>query len=250
MRKILLCALIAASATLVAAQGTGAQLLEKFNKALFSAKTLSVSYTVQIIGSAPINYQIDYAKPNLAKIETPTERIYADGANITTFFKKNKTYFKKKQTDAELAKVIAKGDLYIWAPFFNDKITGSFKSVKSLGAKSRKGVTVQAVEFVMPGGRTNVVTYYLSSTDFIARQAEFSVMTGKVRDIVVLDAKSLTAGAADPDTKLYAFNAPEGSRELTEAELNAGKWYTDLNEALKVAKETNKVVLAYFGADW
>jgi hypothetical protein len=102
----------------------------------------------------------------------------------------------------------------------------------------------------MPGGRTNVVTYYLNSADFIARQAEFSVMTGKVRDIVVLDAKSLTAGAAAPDSKLFAFNAPEGSRELTEAELNAGKWYTDLDEALKVAKETNKVVLAYFGADW
>lgn len=250
MRKILFCALIVASTALASAQGTGAQLLEKFNNALYSAKTLSVTYSVTVVGSAPISYQIEYAKPNLAKIETPTERIYADGANITTFYKKQKTYFKKKQTEAEFVKAVTKGDLYIWAPFFSDKITGTFKSVKSLGTVSRKGMTLQKLEFVMPGGRTNVVTYYLNNTDFIARQAEFSVMTGKVRDLVVLDAKSLTVGTADPNSKLFAFNPPDGSRELTEAELNAGKWYTNLDEALKVAKDTNKVVLAYFGADW
>jgi len=250
MRKILFCALIAASTALASAQGTGAQLLEKFNKALSSAKTLSVTYSVTVVGSAPVSYQIDYAKPNLAKIETPTERIYADGANITTFYKKQKTYFKKKQTEAEFVKTVSKGDLYIWAPFFSDKITGTFKSVKSLGTVSRKGMTLQKLEFVMPGGRTNVVTYYLNDADFIARQAEFSVMTGKVRDLVVLDTKTVTAGAADPNAKLFAFNPPDGSRELTEAELNAGKWYTNLDEALKVAKDTNKVVLAYFGADW
>lgn len=250
MRKILLCALIAASTALALAQGSGAVLLEKFNKALNSAKTLSVNYTVQVVGGAPVTYQVDYAKPNLVKIESPTERIFADGANITTFYKKQKTYFKKKQTEAELNKVISKNDLLIWAPFFNEKLTSTFKSVKSLGTKSRKGLTLQTVEFVMPGGRSNVVTYYLDSKDFIARQAEFSVMTGRVKDLVILDAKTLTVGAADPNSKLFAFVAPDGSRELTEAELNSGKWYTDLEEALKVAKETNKVVLAYFGAEW
>jgi len=249
MRKILIGALLALVASSSLAQG-GSQLLEKFNRALYSAKTLNVSFTVQIIGGNPSNYKLELAKPNMVKVDTSVETITADGTSITTYNKKEKTYFKIKQTDAEVMKLMMKGDLYVWAPFFNDQITKNYVGVKSLGTKSRKGVSYQALEFMMPGGRTTKVTYYLDGQDFIARQADFVTKSLNVQETAVLNTTSLVAGTAAPDQKLFAFNPPAGSRELTPEEVNAGKWYTDLDTAVEVAKKTNKLVLAFFSADW
>ena len=86
-------------------------------------------------------------------------------------------------------------------------------------------------------------------TDFVARQAEYSVNSGATTDIIVFETKTVGLGdKADPAH--YAFNAPEGSRELTAAELNADQWYTDLDKALEAAKASNKMVFAFFSADW
>jgi outer membrane lipoprotein-sorting protein len=209
-----------------------------------------VTYTVQAIGGAPNTYTIELAKPNLAKIDSVYQLITADGANITTYDKKLKTYYKKKQTDAEVAKLLSNGDFMIWLPFFDNTATTKFKAIRSLGTKVRKNVTYQAVEFVLQGGQPTKVTYYLSNEDFIARQAEFSAKNLNVIETIIFNTQKLSVGAENPDVKKFAFVAPTGSRELSEAELNAGKWYTSIDEALEVAKSTNKVVLAYFGTDW
>jgi len=223
--------------------------MEKFTKALNSAQTLSVTYTSQIVGAASTTYKLEFGKPNLAKIDTPTEQIVADGTNITTYDKKKKTYYKKKQTDEALKKIVLQGDLFVWAPFFDSKVSKTFKSLRSLGTKTRNGVVYNAVEFVLNTGRTTTVTYYLHQGDFVARQAVFTVKTANLTDIVIFDAKSVALGSkADPT--LYAFKAPDGSRELTEEELNSAKWYTNLDEALQVAKSTNRLVFVFFTADW
>jgi outer membrane lipoprotein-sorting protein len=249
MRRASLCALLLLPAAFSGAQSVAEQQMGKFIKALNSAQTLSVNYTSQVIGGTSTTYKLEYGKPNLAKIDSPTEQIVADGTNITTYDKKKKTYFKRKQTDKELRKIIVQGDMYMWAGFFDPDMSKGLKNLRSLGTKTRNGVVYNALEFILASGRQTTVTYYLSQSDLVARQAVFSVKSGNTTDIVVFDAKSVALGAkADP--ALYAFKAPEGSRELTEAEMNAAKWYTNLDEAIQVAKSSNRMVFVFFTADW
>ena len=140
-------------------------------------------------------------------------------------------------------------DLYIWAAFFDGKIADRYTSIHEAGTKTRKGVTYNVVVFNLPSGRPTTVTYYLDQTDFIARQAEFSVKSGSATDLIVYQAKTLALGN-NADPSYYAFTPPEGSRELSEAEVNAGKWYTNLDDALQAAKSMNKMVFVFFEADW
>jgi len=249
MRRASLCALLLFSAAYAGAQNTGVQLLEKFTTALNSAKTLTVTYTVQPIGGSSTAYKLELAKPNLAKIDSPMQLIVADGANIVTYDKTKKTYFKKPETDQELKKLLAGNDFSLWAGFFDPKATDKYKSVRAAGTKTRKGVVYNVVVFNLPSGRPTTVTYYLDQTDFVAHQAEVSVNSGTTTDLFVFEAKSVKLGdKADPS--YYTFNPPDGSRELTAAELNADKWYTNLDEALDAAKAANKMVFVFFEADW
>ena len=245
MRRASLCALLLLSAAYAGAQNTGVQLLEKFTTALNSAKTLTVSYSVQLIGGAATNYQLEMAKPNMAKLDSPTELIVADGSNIVTYDKTKKTYFKKPQTDQELKKLVTRNELYIWAGFFDSKIGAKYSCIHAAGTKTRKGVVYNVVQFTMPARGPTNATYYLSQADSLARQAEFKVES----ETTIVEAKTVSLGDK-PEPARYAFAPPEGSRELTAAEMNAGKWYTDLNEALQAAKASGKMVFAFFDADW
>jgi hypothetical protein len=97
-----------------------------------------------------------------------------------------------------------------------------------------------------PKGRKSV-TLYLGQ-DNLARQAEILMKDGEDRVSYVLDTKSISLGGVDANA--FAFKAPEGSRELKAEEIDAGKWYTNLDEAKKVAAATNRMLLVDFYADW
>jgi len=249
MRRAPLCALLLFSAAYAGAQSSGVQVLEKFTKALSSAKALTASYTVQPIGGIATSYNLSLAKPNLAKIDTPSQLIVADGTNIVTYDKVKKTYYKKPETSQELTKLVSGSDLYIWASFFDGKAYARCTEVRDGGTKTRKGVTYNVVSFSLPSARPTTATFYLDQTDNLVRQAEFSVNSGTTIDLTVYQTKSV-AVADKVDTTLYAFTPPDGSRELTAAEINAGKWYTNIGEALDAAKAANKNVFVFFEADW
>ena len=67
MRRAPLCALLLFSAAYAGAQNTGVQLLEKFTKALNSAKTLTVTYTVQVVGGSSTAYKLELAEAELGE---------------------------------------------------------------------------------------------------------------------------------------------------------------------------------------
>lgn len=253
MRKIIAIAGIAAIALFVWAQGSGAGLLSAYSKALNSAQSLTVNYTIQRIGGTKDEYTVSFAKPNLVRIDKPGELIVADGTTITTYDKTNKTYFKRPQDAGELKQILTSDEYSLWAAFFNPEVYAKTPS-RSLGQKNRKGMVLNTVETSASTGKgSKSVTLYLSQGDSLARQAEIVMTEGSDKVSYVLDTKSITLSNT-PDSsanaETFAFKAPEGSRELTAEELNSNKWYTDLEEAKAVAARTNRLLLVDFYADW
>jgi outer membrane lipoprotein-sorting protein len=244
MRKILGIMGLTAVAVWVVAQ-SGAGVLSNFAKALSSAESLTVNYTIQRIGGTKDEYTVAFARPNLVRIDKPNELIVADGKTITTYDKAAKTYFKRPQTDEEIRGLVSADEFNLWSAFFDANVFAKTPS-KNLGTKNRKGMNLSAIETTPMQGKT--VTLYINQGDNLARQAEIVMAHGSDRVSYVLDTKAISITGAD--SSLFAFKAPEGSRELTLEEMTADKWYTDFEEAKKVAARTNRLLLVDFYADW
>ena len=247
MRKYLWVVATGALAVFVYAQLSAGQLLASYAKTLGDAKSLKVSYTVQSLEGAPANYQIDFAKPNLARIETPSETITADGGNIIRYDKAQKTYFKEPQTDEALRALISADQFGIWSAFFNGQAFAK-ATAKSLGTFNRKGMQVTGVEASFDEGKKKVV-YYLAAQDNLARQAEIGYSDLPSSEKLIVNAKSIEIGG-EATADQYAFKAPAGSRELTEEERMTATWYEDLEEAKKVASKTKRLLMLDFSAVW
>lgn len=247
MRKYLWIAAAVAGSALVYAQLGAGQVLANYATKLNAAESLKVSYTMQKMDGAPASFELELAKPNLARIDTPDELIVADGASIIRYSKGEKTYFKEAQTAAGLKQLLNQDEFGLWLSFFD---SGAFNKVaaKSLGTLNRKGMKVNAVEAAFNDGKKKVV-YYLDADQNLARQAEISYADGKSSDVMIVNTKSVEIGGA-ANSSHFTFKAPAGARELSMDELTAGKWYYDLEEAKSIAAKTGKKIFVDFMASW
>lgn len=249
MRKFIVMGALAGLAVFVYAQVSGTTLLANFSKALNSSKSVSATLNAQVVNGTASTYKVDLAKPNLARIETPTQLIVADGKNITTLDKGDNTYFKKAETDADLKALFAGDELNLFASFFDASAYEKLTS-KAAGAKNRKGVNYNVVDVNMDGKGKRMVSFYLDPKDSIARLAEINMtMSDKDKTTIIVSAKDLTIDGATGNG-LFAFTPPADSKELSMDEMSAGTWYTDLEEAKMLAKKTNKKIFVDFMATW
>lgn len=255
MRKLIGLTAFAGLAIMAFAQSGGKDLLAGFAKSLNSADTLNVSYTVQLLGGGAAQpYQVTLKKPNMARIDTPKELIVADGKTITTYDKAGNTYFKKAQTKEDLARLMSGDDTALWGAFFDEKAFANVAGVKSLGNKNRKGEMLAAIEATIDKSARKVVTLYLDKANMPKQAEVLNVNTDNSKLTWIVESKALALGNGAEDSSgfedAFAFKAPNGARELTEAELSANKWFHDLDEAYKVAKATNRLVMIDFNATW
>lgn len=244
MRKTLGFALVAALAAVAVAQTTSGNLLSDFGKTLNDAKTVTSTFTAQTIGSGAEEYSIALKKPNLARIDTPKELIVADGKTVTVLSKAENTYFKHAQTEGEEVGLIASDELRLFAGFFNaDAYNGA--RTKPLGKRAVNGSAMNVVEATAPH---RVDTYFLAD-DKVARKRTTDLTGPTGTTTSILSTKSVELNVDLPDST-FQFTAPAGARELTQDEINSGKWYTSLTEAMKVAKASNKKIFIDFMATW
>ncbi len=250
MKKSLGIILVGAVAAVALAQVNAASLLGGFAKAMKEANTLDGNFTVQALGGAKVDYTVSLKKPNLARIETPTQVWIADGKNITVFNKGDKTYTKTPQTQPELNKLFASDDFSIWGAFFNEGWINPYSS-KALGKKVVNGKAMETVEAVMDKNEGRVYTFFIDSSDKLAKKAVIELQRKDKGDAytLIVDATGMRAGT-DIKGDAFAFNAPADSREVTLAELNSDKWYTDINEAKAVASKTGRKIFIDFYATW
>lgn len=255
-RKAIFLATLAGAGALTAfvfAQAGGSTALSQYATTLFQANSLSVDFTTRNGDEAPVSYRVSLAKPNLARIDTPDKLIVADGTNITTFYKAKNNYLVAPQSDSALKSMLKADELVLFAPFFDAGALNT-SSAKDLGSKDLGGATMEAVQVPL-AGKDHTATAYLGKDDGLMRRAQISLstvsgMSGEqkaTKRILVTKSFSVTGKS---DATQYAFKAPDGSQQITLADLNSNKWYTDLDEAEQVAKATNRKLFVDFDATW
>jgi outer membrane lipoprotein-sorting protein len=245
MRRTLGLIALAAIAALAVAQTSGNSLLSSFGKALNDAKSVRSTYSVQIVGSASETYSIALKKPNLARIETPTGTVVADGKQVTTYTKADNTYFKRPQTEADMKGLLTSDELNLLAGFFDPEAYKAARS-RTLGTRPINGTPLTVVE-AANGKKTK--TYFINGSDNVARKSQIDLNDPNGKVTTIVDTKSLDLNPELPDST-FTFTPPAGARELTLDEINSGRWYKDLDEALKVAKASGKRVFIDFMATW
>jgi len=249
MRRIIGLGMLAGVVAFAVAQVGGAGLLSNFAKSINAATSLSATYTVTAIGQGGAEgYSVDFKKPNLARIDTPTQLIVADGKMVYTLDKKENSYFKQPETDEVLLGNLASDETSVWSGFFN---ASAYKpiSTKSLGAKNRKGQTLNAIEATYDTKGRRVITYFLDPSDNVARQAQLDMNDPSGKATSVLSTKELILGK-DISADKFVFTPPAGSKEVSLEDMSSGKWYTDFKEACSIAKKSKKLVMVDFQTDW
>lgn len=244
-RNALILAGVGILASLAFAQSKNLGAVDSFVKQVSAANTLSAKFTFTQIGGVSDEYSIALSKPNKLNLVTPTQTIVSDGATLTTYDKKAKTYFKQPVTPQLLAEALSGDQFALFQPFFDEKSYSSMTLVNQ-GTKKRKGQEMKSVEVSMDGKGKKTGTFYLDSS-LVARQVELLYSDNSSRYLI--DTQDFNLGAPVDDA-LFAFKAPSGARELTAEEMNSDKWYGDLGEALKAAKASNRRVLLDVMASW
>lgn len=248
MRKLFTLAAALAGMVAVASAPAGND-FASFVQALKEAKTLDATYTVAMVNeSTSTNYTLSLKKPNLARIDSPTATVVADGKTITRYDKATKSYYKTPETESELNSLFVGQDLGLWGAFFG-KSSLEVLSSKAGGTVNRKGMELQVVNANLDTAGNQKLTVLLAKSDNIARQAIFDSNKFGMKTSTILDTKSLTVGGDLKDT-LFAFNPPAGSSELSADEMTGKRWYYDLAEAETVAARTGKKIFVDFFATW
>lgn len=247
VKRLILGAGVLAVAAVASAFVARVTALEQFGNVLHSAEGLSARYTVTTVGGTTAEFSVDLAKPNRARIEGPTRLVVADGQNITIFEKDRNRFYVQPQTEALLLSELSGLETQIWAPFFDKDAFSKMSRVRAEGTRNRRGMTLDVVRAEVDPKAETVITFFIDQDERLARQAEMNVTSLGRTQTLIMNASKVELAA--PSADLFTFTAPEGAREVSLADLVAGKWHS-FAEGMELAREGNKLVMVGFVAEW
>jgi outer membrane lipoprotein-sorting protein len=246
MRKLAGWGALVAIVGIALAQGSGKDIVSAFVKAVNGAEALSVTYSAQTVGQGQREYSLEFAKPNKARIESASQLIVANGEEIYTLDKKANSYYKVHQTKDEFIALFDNQDLSVWWTFFDAKALDKMQS-KGLGKRMMAGTEFQVVELTQDAAGRVVRTLFIDKENMLRRaQLVLKDQSGD-ESTVYMNRKSST-NSISPER--FKFSPPEGSKEEDIEALRAAEWFTDLEEAKKVAAKTKRKIFIDFYADW
>jgi len=222
--------------------------LSTYVNKLNSAEGLEVSYTVNDVGGTQTSYHVVLAKPNKALIESPAKTYVADGKNLTVYDKKLNSYYVKAQPADLVKEIFTAEEVSLWRAFFDAKTYDKVASTKNEGTRTRRGETLNTVSAQVDKNGDYTIRLHVSQKDGLLRQAEFLSVTGATQKTRIINVESITT--SKPADKLFAFNAPANSKQLTEADMMTAEWGHDYSKALENAAAFGKGVIVDFYADW
>ena len=206
MRAVLLASI---SLCLVAAtfQTTLPTPLAKHLETLRDAGSLTVTYTVQPLGSVKSSYKLVLSKPGVFMLTTPTGVVESDGKMVTTYVSAKKKYTEEPLTDAWLAKFSARPEMVAWGSFLLKKPADVFASATLGKARNLGGKETTEVEVAIKKGPS--ATLYVDNAMNLARGAS---VREKDQEFLVLAQNIELTKDALPMTK-FAFVPPAGAEK-------------------------------------
>ncbi len=213
--------------------GRAADPLSGSATALFAAKSLTATCTVQRSGEAPVVYDVRLEKPKKLRIDSPGQLIVADGASITTYDKSEKSYDKRPESDAELQGVFSAADMALFGAFFDSGFNARYSSINLAGKKELRGVSYDVVTAAVSG---KSFTFYVDPSDKIAKIVQVaSDVEGQGKMLVQTKDLRMDTPASESD---FAFTPPAGAKNLSaDAPLKLPREQMPDIEAYKVLPE-------------
>jgi outer membrane lipoprotein-sorting protein len=236
--------LLAATALAV----TGSSLLENHKQSLHELDALSTTYDLTTIGGTTDRYKVWLKKPNVARIETPSQTMVFDGETVTTYDKTDNTYFYTDQNENSLKELLKTPELSMWSAFYDEKAFDKWMATEA-GNAVREGENMEVLELMEPKENGLQLTLYLSESDYLPRKASLDFYED--RDAVVtkvMNTQTVVASLVGED--LFAFVPPEGAEEIDPTAVPNEWIIDDLDEAVKLAKASGKPIILNFHATW
>lgn len=222
--------------------------LAPFVQTLNGSQSLDAEYIVSMVGGTTQRYSIQMSKPNLLRLDTPTQTVVADGKQITFLDKGQNAYYKVDQTKEKLMEVFADDNVAIWKSFFDAKALDYVSSAKNEGTKKRNNKTLKVISVNGDEKGDFTMNLYLDQGNNLLSQAEINTKNGSNTTTRIITANKVETSPLGGS--LFAFNAPNGAKEMSAADMMAGKWFHNFDEALGVAKRTGKLMMVDFYAVW
>ena len=186
-------------------QGAANGQLKSHVASLQGAKSLKAIIAVSILPGAPETHNLSYSKPNLFRIDSPTELIVCDGSTTTTLDKRSNTYLVQQSA----ATPAASDALLAWSAFFDPKAYSEAKSV-SLGVKRK--IKGRAVTELIVGMPTQTLTLYVDDAGAFVRGASIKSTKGEKQIEVLAIADDVSLGAEPLALSEFTFIAPVGAK--------------------------------------
>lgn len=235
------------AATLVGSPATGADMVKDHVAALQKAQSIKVSFTVQNIPAAAQEYKLELSRPGMLRFTSPNGYVLTNGSKVWEYIKADNQYMESNGGVKEALEAIDNSAISAWVAFF---MTDQFKSAKSItvGAKlNMKGTPVTPVSATYDNGLTT--TLFIDPKLGFARGSSVKRVSGPTSVETLVIGTDVQVGEA-MSAEAFAFSAPAGATKVEIAAGDLDKWIDDLDEGLKVAKATNRMVFLKFGAEW
>ncbi|MCH8274384.1 MAG: hypothetical protein IH851_06315 [Armatimonadetes bacterium] len=239
-----------AAALFVPQANGGSDLLAKHVAALQTAKSLDVTFTVRVLPAAGAEYRLQFSRPAMLRIDRPDGFLLTDGSTVWTYWSESNSYNQRPGGIKDLLDELKDDSLAAWAAFF---LPDQFKKVEDVQAGSKismLGNPVIPVTFTIDKRASLTGTLYIDPKSGIARGASIKAARGGDSVEQLIMAKQISVGTTPLSASAFNFTAPAGAEEVEYSAAELAKWYEDLDEALKVAQATNRMLYVEFGAVW
>lgn len=177
---------------------------------LVSSKTLTLRYSVQVVGGTSFEKTVSLAKPNRLRIESPSQLIVSDGKTQWTLNKKTNEYIESP-APSNTEKLLE--DEGIWyAAFFNQKFMDGIGTSKAGKIRKMKGISIREVEITFPKNSGASATLLIDDSIGVARGMIWKETAPKPFEMVVFaDEIALDKSVED---SLFVFAPPQGAKKL------------------------------------
>jgi hypothetical protein len=178
--------------------------------ALQKAPSLTVTFTVNTIGTGIEDEKLTVSKPGLVRWETPAKIVIANGTSILTFNKKDSTYTEEDQTKDSLRNLFKADPIWAWSAVWDDAFLKPVTDAKTGSSRRVKADSVKEVTVVVD---KKTRTLLIDDKLGFARGTTYTTGEGGATTVLVV-ASEIEVGKDALMASDKAFGLPAGAKKV------------------------------------